>query len=227
MNGPDVDVLDVMDVAVAFTDVVVRGFHSRNSPDHLRYCQVAMGADDALHEIDVRLRENGTVYRVVDGHITKSTDDYSHNEVVVPALLGLSEAGFENALKEFHEALAAHREGKYDIVLQKANHAFESTMKVIAGKMRWPYEQTATAKKMIDVMMANGLVPAMRDSSLKALVTVLESDLPTLRNKMPSAGHGAGESQDAIPESVAAYALNVAAANVRLLVESYRERRKR
>ena len=100
-------------------------------------------------------------------------------------------------------------------------------MKVIAGKMRWPYEQTATAKKIIDVMMANGLVPVMRDPSLKALVTVLESDLPTLRNKMPSAGHGAGESQDVIPETVAAYASNVAAANIRLLVESYRERRKR
>jgi hypothetical protein len=36
--------------------------------------------------------------------------------------------------------------------------------------------------------------------------------------------HGAGEKKDAIPEPVAAYAANAAAANIRLLRESYREK---
>jgi hypothetical protein len=222
--APDDALLDIVDIAVAFIDVDVRDYQGRQAPSHLRYCQVAMGPDDALREVDVRLREAGTVYRVADGAITKSTDDFSHEAAVVPALQALAAPGFENALKEFHDALAAYRGGKYDIVLQKANHAFESTMKVISGKMRWPYEETATAKKMLDVMMSNRLVAPMRDSALKALATLLESDLPTLRNKMPSAGHGAGEKKADIPEPVAAYAVNVAAANIRLLMESYRLR---
>lgn len=225
-NAPHNTLLDLIDIAVAFIDVVVRNYQSRTSPQHLRYCQVAMTADEAVAEIDVRLHEAGTAYRVAGRGIVKSTDDFSHDAAVLPALLGLGEAGFENALKEFHDALAAHRDGKYDIVLQKANHAFESTMKVIAGKMKWPYDQTATAKKMIDVMMSNGLIPPMRDSALKALATVLESDLPILRNKMPSAGHGAGEQNANIPEPVATYAVNVAAANIRLLIESYRAKAK-
>lgn len=220
-SGSDADVLDVVDITVAFIDNAVRHYQRRQSTSHLQYCQVKMVPDDALQEIDIRLREAGTIYRVIDGSVIKSTDDFSHDAAVVPALTALGEKGFENALQEFHEALAGYRDGKYDIVLQKANHAFESTMKVIAGKKGWAYEQTATAKKMLDVMVRNGLVPSMRDSALKALATLLESDLPMLRNKMPSAGHGAGESQDGIPESVAAYAVNIAAANIRLLVESY------
>jgi hypothetical protein len=90
--------------------------------------------------------------------------------------------------------------------------------------MGWPFNDTDTASKLISVMLANGLVPSMRESALNGLRLMLESDVPTLRNKTPSAGHGAGVKRPGIPEPVAMYALVAAAANVRLLVELYRVR---
>jgi len=227
MEGSDAGVREATHFFVSLIDRVVRPYQDTQSEYHLNYCEVKMKSAEALDEIDTRLREAGMVYRVADGTLIKSTDDFTHNAVIVPALQVLGESGFENALKEFHEALEAYRTGKFDVVLQKANHAFESAMKIVAGKMKWSYDPNATAKVMIDVMTANGLVPTMRDSALKSLATLLQSDLPTLRNKTPSAGHGAGEKDAVIPEPVATYALNVAAANIRLLVESYHLKRKR
>lgn len=226
-DARDSDVLDVLDLGVAIIENVVREFQRVHSQNMLQHCRVRLSPDAALAELDIRLRESGMVYRIADGVVIKSTDDFMHENAVVPALQALAYPGFESAAREFHEAFEAFRNGKFDIVLHKSLQAFESTMKVIAGKMGWPYDQTFTAKKMLDVMFANGLLPTMRDSAMKSLATMLESDVPTLRNKVPSAGHGAGEQKAEIPEALAVYALNATAANVRLLVDSYLQKKKR
>jgi hypothetical protein len=225
-RGPDAVVQDILDVGVVIINVPARQLH-QGFKNVLPALGVISSVDNALGELDLRLREHGTVYRVADGKIIVSSDDFTHEKVVVPALQVLGEPGFENASHEFHEALEAYRNGKYDIALNKANHAFESTMKIIAGKMKWAYDDTATAKKMLDVMFNNGLLPTMRDTTMKSLATMMESDVPTLRNKMPSAGHGAGEKDADIPEAFAVYIISAAAANIRLLIESYRVRRQR
>jgi len=64
----------------------------------------------------------------------------------------------------------------------------------------------------------------MRESALAGLRTVLESDLPTLRNKTPKAGHGAGTRSADAPEAIATYAVTVAAANIRLLVAEWKNK---
>lgn len=224
LGASDLSVLDLLDIGVAVLAQIVRPMQQENSYDAVGW-NVRISADDAITELDQRLRTAGTIYRIVDDAIVVSTDDVTHDIATVPALQCLNERGFESALIEFHQALDALRNGQRDQVPTKANHAFESTMKVIAGKLGWKYGETATAGKLLDVMFANGLIPAMRESAMRSLATMLASDLPTLRNKMPSAGHGAGEESPEIPEPFATYALTAAAANIRLLIESYRLKR--
>lgn len=146
---------------------------------------------------------------------------------MIPALYRLSERGFENAAREFDEALNAYKAGRFADVLTKANHAFESTMKVIAGKMGWKCEPTGTAKHLIKVMIDNGLLAKMRQSALAHLQGLLESEAPALRNKTPSAGHGAGEATNPdVPEYLAGFGIQTVAANINLLIDAYKSKKR-
>ena len=226
LNASDSGVLDLLDVGVALLVQVIPGFQKRHAYA-LRHWGVKFDAERALGEIDACLRDGGTIYRVADGTIINSTDDFTHEDIVVPALRTLGEPGFDNARKEFHAALDGYRNGAFDIAIGKANNAFESTMKIIAGNLRWAYDEKATAAGLIDVMVANQLIPPMRDGAMKTLAALLKSDLPPMRNKLPSVGHGAGEKALVIPETLATYAISAAAANIRLLIDSYKAKRKK
>jgi hypothetical protein len=221
LNASDWAVLDALDLAVSFCHRIVPDFQRRNVAELQRW-NVQLTGGAALSEIDLRLREAGTIYRVADGKIVVSTDDFTHEDIVMPALRALGEPGFENALKEFHDALDAYRKGDFEGVLTKANHAFESTMKIIAGKLRWTYDANATAAPMLELLVKNGLLPEMRQAPMRNMIEMMKCDVPRLRNAMPSAGHGAGEKAMGIPEEFATYATSAAAANIRLLVDCYR-----
>lgn len=190
-RASDADFLDALDLAVAL--IATRSPEIwRRGTQYQRHCHVQISPGDALAEIDRWLRESGSAYRVGRGEIIYSTDDFTHDEIVLPALHRLSEQGFENAAREFNDALVAYKNGRFADVLTKANHSFESTMKVIAGKMKWTYEPTGTAKHLISVMLDNGLFSKARQSALSHLQGLLTSEVPTLRNKTPSAGAWGG-----------------------------------
>jgi hypothetical protein len=193
MSASDTALLNLLDLGIAVIVQMAEPLQREHSYN-LSQWNVRLSTDDALAELDSRLRGAGTVYRIVDDALIISTDDVTHELALVPALQCLNDPGFVGAATEFHEALAAHRQGRHDQVLVKANHAFESTM-------------------------------TMRESAMKSLATLLEGDVPAMRNKTPSAGHGRGDRTEEIPESFATYVLTVTAANIRLLVDSYRAKR--
>ena len=105
-------------------------------------------------------------------------------------------------------------------VMQSALKSFESTMKAICARRKWPYPESATAKVLLDVLFANGVVPPQLQSEFTSLRTVLESGLPTVRNKTPSVGHGQGSMPVPVPDHLVAFALHLAAANIVFLVEA-------
>ncbi|MDT5270649.1 MAG: hypothetical protein QOH49_2835, partial [Acidobacteriota bacterium] len=105
--------------------------------------------------------------------------------------------------------------------LNECLKAFESTMKVICHKRGWAYNQNDTAKKLIETCFVNGLVPGYLQSQFTALKSVLESGIPTVRNKL--GGHGQGAQPAAVPSYLASYTLHLTATTILLLVQAEKE----
>jgi hypothetical protein len=64
------------------------------------------------------------------------------------------------------------------------------------------------------------LFPEFADQSFEQLVATLKSGLPNLRNE--AGAHGQGAKPINVPEYVATYALNLAAAKIRFLIEAFK-----
>jgi hypothetical protein len=78
-----------------------------------------------------------------------------------------------------------------------------------------------TAKTLIEICFKNGLLPGFLQSHYSALRSTLESELPTLRNKM--GGHGQGTEVITVPQHYAAYALHLTASAIQFLVEAEKD----
>ena len=69
--------------------------------------------------------------------------------------------------------------------------ALESTLKVICHRRAWQFDaEKDTASSLIDIVFKEGLIPDYLQSQFGALRSVLESGVPTIRNR--AGGHGAG-----------------------------------
>ena len=135
----------------------------------------------------------------------------------------MHQKGFENAEKEFLSAHEHYRTGKYSEALIDCCKAFESVMKIICTKRKWKFDSTkATASHLVDVCLSNGLIPSFWKNHFTGLRTILESAIPTPRNK--KAGHGAGaQPAHEPPSELVAYVLHMTAATILFLTESERK----
>lgn len=104
----------------------------------------------------------------------------------------------------------------------EAGKAFESTMKTICDKKSYTYNKAKdTAKKLIEILGSNNFYPSYMSSHMANLRITLETGLPVVRNK--TSGHGQGSTVTLISDEFAEYALNLAAANIVLLVGIYKK----
>lgn len=92
-------------------------------------------------------------------------------------------------------------------------------MKIICDRKGWSYKPTDTAKTLIDICLSNNLTPTFTQQQLTSLRTLLESGIPTIRNKQ--AGHGQGVNRHQVPPHLARFGLHLTAAVIVLLVDSY------
>jgi len=138
---------------------------------------------------------------------------------VKPALSVLADKRFANAQSEFLNAHLAYREQRYSDCLNEALKAFESTMKIICTEKSWEFNAADTASKFIEVLMAQGLTSTSLQAQFTGLRTMLESGTPTIRNKQ--SGHGQGATAIVIPQHVAAFGFQTAAANISLLAAAF------
>ena len=88
-------------------------------------------------------------------------------------------------------------------------------LKVICSKKGWPYDQNDTAKKLIAACLQNGLIPSFMQNQLNSLQSLLESGVPTVRNKM--GGHGQGTAPRNVPPYMAEYAMHLTASTLLML----------
>lgn len=202
------NILDGIELAVAYA-----AHHEKQG-----YRQSRSVADD-IAVLNARMLEDGFGFQLEGGQIIEIGSTFIHKEVTVPALGLLSDRAFENANKEFRDAYQEFNQGNYDDCIHDCCNAFESVLKVILTKKGWLFDDKKdTAKKLLEIAFSNELIPSYMQQEFTGLRTILESGVPTVRNK--TGGHGTGTSPRNIPKHIAAFQLHQTAAAIVLLVES-------
>ena len=175
-------------------------------------------ADDAVKELNVRFKEHGVGFQFLDGEIILVDSEYVHSEAIKPALRLLHGKRYAGAQQEFLNAHQHYRKGETKEALNDCLKAFESVMKAICDKRGWSYPRDATARALVDVCLTNELIPSFWQSQYSALRTLLESGVPTGRNKL--SGHGQGTEPVEVPDHIAAYMLHMTASAIVFLAEA-------
>jgi len=207
--------LDVIELTFGYLKLMTHG---------TRFCYTSKTApDEAIQELNDRFRQHGVGYSFEPSlhKIVRIDSQFTHAEVVKPALSILAEKRFRAANEEFAKAHQHYREGRYQECIADCLKAFESTMKVICATHKWRFDSGDTAKALIKTCFDHELIPGYLEAQLASLRTLLESGVPTVRNK--TSGHGQGESYRTIPRHLAAYALHLTASNILFLSECQRE----
>ena len=97
--------------------------------------------------------------------------------------------------------------------------ALESTLKVICHRRGWQFDgEKHTAKALIEIVFKDGLIRDYLQSEFVALRSVLESGVPTIRNR--AGGRGAGVKRREVPGYLASYTLHLTAAAILFLAEA-------
>ncbi|HZU70928.1 MAG TPA: hypothetical protein VFA09_26870 [Ktedonobacteraceae bacterium] len=219
--APTEQTLDFIDCAFQFIDRDLRQDSEYIVHVPGRGYQVRL-VDEAIVELNQRFQEHHIGYQFQNGELIKQTDQYLHEEVVLPALTLLTGPQFRGAQDEFLSAHRHYREQRYKEAVADALKAFESTMKSILDDRGWHYERERdTARNLLQILFDHQLIPAMLQSQFTQLRGLLESGLLPVRNR--TSGHGQGAEPVALPKYIAEYALHVAAANIVFLVQAYED----
>jgi hypothetical protein len=199
-------VIDAIEVIATFTTGI---------PDHYySYGRILSLVD----ELNSRMLEDGFGYQFGHGQIIQLSSEYMHQEAATPVLSLLRDPAFAAADQEFRQAHAEFRQGEYEDCIHDCCNTFESTLKVILSKKKWKFNDNDSAKALLEIAFSNGLIPLHFQSQFGGLRSILESGIPTVRNK--NAGHGAGTTPRTIPKYLAAFQLQQTAATILMLIEA-------
>jgi hypothetical protein len=149
--------------------------------------------------------------------IIKKDSQFSHAEIVQPALAVLSDKRYKGANEEFLKAHEHYRHGDHKACLNECLKAFESTMKIICEAKHWTPGPNSTAHPLIRTCVENGLLASFTETQMISVRTSLESGVPPMRNKR--AAHGQGSEPYEVPPELARYALNLTATTILLLTD--------
>ncbi|MBB5575068.1 MULTISPECIES: STM4504/CBY_0614 family protein [Rhizobium] len=206
--------LDVVEISFRAVDLVAR------QRDYIHGSSGGQICDGAIEELNERFKENGVGYQFVDGEIIRVDSQLLHAEAVKPALNLLNTREYRGPHEEFINAYEHYKDGNNKEALVDCLKAFESTMKAICDKRRWAYDPKGGAKDLIAVMFDKGLVPSFWQTQLSSLRSLLESSVPTGRNKL--AGHGQGSTPTEVPDEITAYMLHMTASTLVFLTTAER-----
>lgn len=205
--------IDVLELSFKFIDTYIR-----NKYPNPQFTGAKISPDEAISDLNTRFKEHGVGYQFESSEIIRVDSEFIHSEVVKPTLLILRGEQYAGANEEFLNAHEHYRHGKYKECLNDCLKAFESTMRVICNRRGWVVSEKATASKLIATCADNGLLQSFLDSQMVSVKTLLESGVPTVRNKL--GGHGQGETPVVVPEHLARYALHLTATTILLLAEA-------
>jgi hypothetical protein len=179
LNEQDAEkVLDAVELSFRCINRLTRSY------DYLYRKNASELADDAINELNARFMEHGLGFQFVDGEIIRVDSELLHTELVKPALALLRGAEYVGAQAEFFKAHEHYRHGNTKEALSECLKAFESTMKAICDKRGWKYDAKSTSKGLIQSCFDNGLAPVFWTQHFSSLRAMLESGVPTVRNRL-------------------------------------------
>lgn len=203
--------LDVVEICFSLINTKMR------EGDYSYRTRVELSPSDAINELNIRCKEHGFGFKFESGIIMKIDSEYLHNEVVKQVLSLLSSKDFAGANQEFIQAHEHYRNGKNKECLNECLKSFESTMKSICMRKKIEIDSTETAKKLINILFEKEIIPAFLKSEYSSFQSVLESGIPTIRNRLSA--HGQGDTIRPVEDVFAEYMLNLTATNIVFLVK--------
>jgi hypothetical protein len=215
LDSDDIDeCIDVIELTFKFIDVHIREKQYQFSHE----ARTTETAEDAVIELNQRFKDAGVGYEFISGEIIKIDSQFIHSEVVKPALAILQgDDIFIGARSEFLSAHTHYRSQHYKEALVDCLKSFESLMKAICEKHDWEFGKNDTAKKLINVCLTKGLIPTYMQEQFSQFRALLESGVPTVRNK--EGGHGQGTEIKNVSETLVSYTLHLTATNIVFLGE--------
>ena len=179
--------------------------------------------DDAIEELNYRFKQHSLGYEFINGNLIEKTNEQIHREIIKPALYLLHNEMFRGAEEEYFLAFDFFKEGKNKEAILNAIKAFESVLKTICEKMKYPYDKDKDgAKQLLQHLSENNFYPNYLESHLTGIRLTLESGAPALRNK--KAGHGQGSEVVSVSDEYVEYALNLVATNIVFLVKLFNQK---
>jgi len=200
-------VLDVIELTFSYADTIIRNYHDNPK----------LNPDDAIKELNDRFKEEGIGYSFNGGKIIRVDSTYTHSEITKPTISLLDNRKFQGANEEYRKAHEHYRHGRNKECLTECLKAFESTMKSICKEKGWDFNERDTAKKLIHICFQNQLVPTFTQNQFTSLQNLLESGIPTIRNKL--GGHGQGQTPQKVDDEITRYGLNLTGTNIIFLIE--------
>ena len=207
--------IDVIELSFRAINLLTREYH------YLRRHNASEIADKAIEELNNRFKEHGIGYQFIENKIVRIDSELIHIEAVKPALRLLNEKTYKGAQEEFLSAYEHYRHGKNKEALNDCLKSFESTMKSIIDKHGWEVKNNATVQNLIQVCFNNNLIPSFWQTQITALRTMLESAIPTGRNRL--SGHGQGCEPITIPDYLVAYMLHMTASTLVFLTTAEKD----
>lgn len=206
--------IDVIELSFKYIDKNIR--QSQSNYHYRETIHSDLTPDQAISELNIRFKEHSVGYQFDGGEIMRIDSNYTHSEIVKPVLALLWDIRFTGANEEYHKAHEHYRHGRNKECLIECLKAFESVMKIICKLKGWQYGETDTAKKLIQICFNNNLVPTFTQNQFTSLQNLLESGIPTIRNKL--GGHGQGAIPQKVDDEMTRYGLNLTGANILFLV---------
>ena len=210
--------LDIVEICFR----IIENHVAHNYDHYKRVTSSTQEPIDAVNELNSRFKESGVGYQFESGELIRIDSQFIHAETVKPVLhLLSSDKAYRGTNDEFLSAHDHYRHKRYKECLNDCLKSFESLMKAIHEKHSWSYNQNDTAKKLINSCLSNNLVPDYLQSQFSSMRMLLESGIPTVRNK--EGGHGQGSDVTTVPDYLASYTLHLTATNLLFLANCEKE----
>jgi hypothetical protein len=209
--------LDIIETVFKFIRKAKEVYQKRN----YRELQLHYEPEQVIKDLNTLFLENAVGFALEQGQIIRLDNELLHKEITIPAFNLLNSTTFKNANDEFLSAYEHFRFKRNKECLADCLKTMETTMKIICSENEWTYNQNDTAKSLIDICLKNKLIPDYLQSQFSSIRAVLESGVPTLRNKL--GGHGQGIQKIKVPEHFANYMLHLTATTVHFLISCQKE----